>query len=61
MSKLAFIAYISVCFLLGIMLGNVLYSRAVAEPTAEQCLSVCVEAYQQFDILESYNEEYDYD
>ena len=47
------IFYLAVCFLLGIMLGNVIYSmQQPREIEPEECLSVCVEAY---------NESVDYD
>ena len=46
--------YVAMSFILGIMLGNVIYSTH-AEPTAEECMSVCVEAY------EPYSELYDYE
>ena len=49
-----FVFYVAVSFILGIMLGNVIYS-ILAEPTPEECLSVCVEAY------EPYSELYDYE
>ena len=56
-----FVFYVAMSFILGIMLGNVIYSPRPVEPTAEECLSVCVDAYEQFDILNAYNEGYDYD
>lgn len=49
--KIVFTACISL--LIGIMVGNILYTPKPSEPTVEECLSVCIEAY--------YDENFDYD
>lgn len=41
------VLYIAVCFLLGIMIGNMIYTNKHREIRPEECISVCVEAYSE--------------